>query len=220
MAAKLFALSLSPVPPGYTHWNAELLREKAIEKGIAEFITAQVLYEVLKRQEQADQRLREAEKIVVLSLSPPPPGHKRWTPGLLRQRAAELGIDEFIAAAAAPEILRQLAAHGQWNRKRLPPYYRIELKPGEKERLLAIAARTGDPDGGPAWYLPRKIRYVEILLKLAEQVDLGDGEVRWYNGKNIAEQCGCSKDLVHKVRRICVREGLDGVLDRGRCVKR
>jgi transposase len=87
--------------------------------------------------------------------------------------------------------------------------HQVELKGGERE-LLETVLKEG-LEAHPAW----KLRRAAVVLKLAEKVDLGGGEARWYTEQNIAEQCGCSKVLVHKVRGQYMKEGLDGVLGGG-----
>jgi hypothetical protein len=53
-AAKIFALSLCPPPAGYERWNVVLLHKKALERGIAEFISVKVIYEILKKYQEGE----------------------------------------------------------------------------------------------------------------------------------------------------------------------
>jgi transposase len=71
MAANIFALSMSTPPLGYERWSVPLLQKKAIEKGIAEFISVKIIYEILKKRRKvpAKPKMRTSKAVYGIDLT-------------------------------------------------------------------------------------------------------------------------------------------------------
>jgi transposase len=134
-----------------------------------------------------------ADKIIALSLSPPPAGYKQWNTALLRKRAIETGIVSSITAKVVGEIVRKYRAGAE---KKI---YGIDLTAGEREHLAAIACASPSPTSCFGGYTAKQIFRAKTLLKLGEKA---------FTGKEIAAQCHCSTSAVYDLHKRYREKGL------------
>ncbi|GHT82277.1 hypothetical protein FACS1894137_00860 [Spirochaetia bacterium] len=155
-----------------------------------------------------------AERVVALSRSAPPAGHRRWTLTLLTKAVIEQGIVESLSY---PTVARTLRKYYPSPATRLPaavPVIKkprkkaarvpLTLKPGEQERLEEMVNEKEEPPRWAAWQTLR----AEVLLHLARTPPL--------TKRQAADLCHCSPTLIDTVTRQYETDGLERVLTQQR----
>ncbi|GHT82806.1 hypothetical protein FACS1894137_02420 [Spirochaetia bacterium] len=155
-----------------------------------------------------------AERVVALSRSPPPAGHRRWTLTLLTKAVMEQGIVESLSY---PTVARTLRKYYPSPATRLPdtvPRMRkpskraarvpLVLKSGERERLEEMVNAKEEPPRWSAWQMLR----AEVLLCLTRTPLL--------TKRQAADLCHCSPTVIDNVTRQYQTDGLERVLTRQR----
>ncbi|GHT88392.1 hypothetical protein FACS1894137_16670 [Spirochaetia bacterium] len=155
-----------------------------------------------------------AERVVALSRSAPPAGHRRWTLTLLTKAVIEQGIVESLSY---PTVARTLRKYYPSPATRLPaavPVIKkprkkaarlpLTLKPGEQERLEEMVNAKEEPPRWAAWQTLR----AEVMLHLARTPPL--------TKRQAADLCHCSPTLIDTVIRQYETDGLERVLTQQR----
>jgi transposase len=154
-----------------------------------------------------------ARRVIALSESAPPAGHRRWTDELLAQAAIEQGIAKRISRSTVCRILRKHQPHPTpkppasaalpvvKRKTRLP----MPLKDGEKERLDGI---VNDAAAGGAAWTAWQVQRAAVLLYLSLSPAL--------TKQQVADLCHCSVTMVNALIRQYEAEGLERVLSRQR----